>query len=64
MWGQGVARALIDWVAGDAEEYGAAKLYWHTTRDNAPARSLYDKVARFKRFIVHTRKLNANAGSP
>lgn len=57
---RGVAKALIEWVARDAEEHGAAKLYWHTTQDNATARALYDKVASFRGFIAYARRLNAN----
>ena len=29
----------------------ASRLYWHTQDDNARARLLYDKVARFSGFI-------------
>jgi ribosomal protein S18 acetylase RimI-like enzyme len=57
---RGVARALIESVARDAEEYGAAKLHWHTTQDNATARALYDQVAGFRGFIAYARRLNAN----
>jgi len=49
--GRGVARALIDRVAGAARDRGAARFYWHTQEDNATARVLYDKVARFTGFI-------------
>lgn len=58
---RGVALALIEWVARDAEEHGAAKLYWHTTQDNVTARALYDKVAKFKGFITYTRQLTPAA---
>ncbi|KAA2247670.1 GNAT family N-acetyltransferase [Solihabitans fulvus] len=49
--GHGVARALIERVADVAKERGVSRLYWHTKQDNARARVLYDKVARFKGFI-------------
>lgn len=49
--GQGVARALIEAVAARARERGATRYYWNTQADNAVARSLYDKVARFNGFI-------------
>lgn len=49
--GKGVARALIDRVASEARERGAARLYWMTKQDNATARALYDKVAAFSGFI-------------
>jgi GNAT superfamily N-acetyltransferase len=49
--GRGVARALIEGVAGAARDRGADRFYWHTQEDNARARGLYDKVARFTGFI-------------
>jgi GNAT superfamily N-acetyltransferase len=49
--GQGAASALIERVAEVARDRGAARLYWTTKQDNARARSLYDKVARFHGFI-------------
>jgi ribosomal protein S18 acetylase RimI-like enzyme len=58
--GRGVARALIERVARDAEEQGAALFYWHTPQDNATARGLYDKVASFRGYIVYSRRPNAS----
>jgi GNAT superfamily N-acetyltransferase len=49
--GQGAARALIDAVAEAAQKRGASRYYWQTKQDNARARGLYDKVARFRGFI-------------
>jgi GNAT superfamily N-acetyltransferase len=49
--GKGVARALIEAVAKDAMARKATRLYWLTQIDNAPARTLYDKVARYNGFI-------------
>ena len=49
--GRGVARALIEAVADAARARGATRYYWLTAQDNATARTLYDKVARFKGFI-------------
>ncbi|GAA2624439.1 GNAT family N-acetyltransferase [Actinomadura fulvescens] len=49
--GQGAARLLIEQVADEARKRDAARLYWTTKQDNAPARALYDKVARFHGFI-------------
>jgi len=49
--GQGSARALIEAVAAAARARGCARYYWQTKQDNARARRLYDKVARFSRFI-------------
>ena len=49
--GKGAARALIERVAEMARSRGAGRLYWNTQEDNARARLLYDKVARFNGFI-------------
>jgi GNAT superfamily N-acetyltransferase len=49
--GRGAARALIEGVADAARARGATRYYWHTQEDNARARVLYDKVARFSGFI-------------
>jgi len=48
---RGVARALIERVAQSARERGAPRLYWQTHQDNARARALYDKIARFNGFV-------------
>jgi ribosomal protein S18 acetylase RimI-like enzyme len=44
-------RKLIEAVAAIASERGCARLYWTTKEDNAIARSLYDRIARFNGFI-------------
>jgi GNAT superfamily N-acetyltransferase len=49
--GQGAARALIEAVATAARARGCPRFYWLTKQDNARARTLYDKVARFAGFI-------------
>ena len=49
--GQGVARALIEAAAAEAQARGAARYYWHTHEGNTVARALYDKVARHTGFI-------------
>jgi GNAT superfamily N-acetyltransferase len=49
--GRGVATALIEQVAAAARARGAAKYYWLTKEDNAQARALYDRIARFKGFL-------------
>jgi GNAT superfamily N-acetyltransferase len=51
MRGRGAARALIEQVAAAARDRGATRYYWHTKEDNAQARVLYDRVARFTGFI-------------
>ncbi len=40
--GAGIGRALIDDLAALARARGWKRLYWHTGRDNARARALYD----------------------
>ena len=49
--GQGAARALIEAVAAAVSSRGCPRFYWLTKQDNARARALYDKVARFVGFI-------------
>jgi GNAT superfamily N-acetyltransferase len=57
---QGVATAMIEWVARDAQEQGTPSLYWNTLED-APARALYDKVGKFHEgFILYTYRRGAN----
>ncbi|MGH8793053.1 MAG: GNAT family N-acetyltransferase [Stackebrandtia sp.] len=51
--GMGAARALIDHVAAATRDRGLPRLYWNTKQDNARARALYDKVARFRGFITY-----------
>jgi len=48
---QGCGAKLIEAVAAIARERGCARLYWTTKEDNAIARSLYDRIARFNGFI-------------
>lgn len=55
--GRGAARALIERLAETARQRGATRLYWHTQQDNATARLLYDKVARFSGFIRYEHPL-------
>ena len=49
--GRGVARALIEAVAQQARERGAARYYWLTQEHNAVARVLYNKVGKYVGFI-------------
>jgi GNAT superfamily N-acetyltransferase len=53
--GSGVARALIEGIYAEADRRGADSVYWHTQSYNAPARSLYDQVARSTSFVVYER---------
>ncbi|AHI00080.1 GNAT family N-acetyltransferase [Kutzneria albida] len=56
--GLGVARRLIAHVAELTRARGLPRLYWNTKQDNATARALYDKVARFKGFVVYQHGLD------
>ena len=56
--GQGVGRALIAAVSNWARDQGCCRVYWHTQADNVTARTLYDKVAENRGFIVYTQPLN------
>ncbi len=51
--GGGVGRALIGAVAASAKEAGAANVYWNTHETNAPARRLYDTLAKRTGFIQY-----------
>ncbi len=55
--GGGVAAALIEAVASAARERGCERLYWMTHQDNARARVLYDRVARFEGFLCYEQAL-------
>ncbi|WP_135081199.1 GNAT family N-acetyltransferase [Terasakiella sp. SH-1] len=47
----GAGRALINGVKDAAQDEGAAKLYWHTNKNNERAQALYNKVANLCDFI-------------
>jgi GNAT superfamily N-acetyltransferase len=47
----GTGGRLIEAVAAIARERGCLRLYWTTKEDNAPARSLYDRMACFNGFV-------------
>jgi GNAT superfamily N-acetyltransferase len=49
--GTGCGRALIERVAAAARERDCLRLYWTTKEDNATARLLYDRLAKFNGFI-------------
>lgn len=49
--GKGVARALIDEIAHQARQTGAQRFYWMTQENNATARLLYEKIAKYNGFI-------------
>ncbi len=48
---KGAGRALINGVKEAAVKEGAAKLYWHTDKQNEAAQALYNKVAKLTDFI-------------
>ena len=53
--GQGVGRALLEWLRNAMRAEGWARLYWVTHKDNRPARALYDKFSLaddFVRYVV------------
>lgn len=49
---QGIATAVLAWIARDAEEHSFPSLYWNTLEDT-PARALYDKVGKHSAGLVH-----------
>jgi GNAT superfamily N-acetyltransferase len=49
--GRGYATALINGVAASARERGCFRLYWLTQENNATARHLYDRIAKYTGFI-------------
>ena len=49
----GAGAALIEHVHAWAKNRGSAKVYWLTAETNAPARSLYDRVAKRTGFIQY-----------
>jgi len=53
--GGGVGRALIEAVYAEADAAGCPAIYWLTQDFNAPARRLYDRVARVTPFIKYAR---------
>lgn len=55
--GQGIGRALILAVYDAARAAGCTRVYWQTHLSNIAGRTLYDKVAEHKGFIVYLREL-------
>lgn len=53
--GRGIGRKLIEAVYAEADGHEAAQVYWLTQDFNAPARRLYDQVARATPFIKYQR---------
>jgi GNAT superfamily N-acetyltransferase len=59
--GNGVARALIQEIAARACHAGATRYYWLTQENNAVARVLYEKVAKYNGFIRYDFALRSDA---
>jgi len=55
--GQGVGGRLIEAACERARAVGCSRVYWQTQQTNSTARSLYDRLAQFKGFIVYDRQL-------
>jgi len=53
--GSGVAKQLVTRVYAEADACSVGKVYWHTQEFNAPARSLYDTLARRTSLVVYRR---------
>ena len=51
--GKGVGRLLIEDLRDLAKAKGWHRLYWHTDRDNATARLLYDKLAPLQADVLY-----------
>ena len=51
--GKGIARKLIQKVAGHAKDHGVEGVYWMTQEFNYKGRILYDQVAEKTPFIVY-----------
>ena len=56
--GQGIGRALIDDLIAITKAKGWSRLYWHTDRDNATARKLYDSYALEDGHVRYRLRLN------
>ncbi|MGM3175594.1 GNAT family N-acetyltransferase [Dickeya lacustris] len=52
----GIGKTLIDAICDEAREKGWSKVYWHTREDN-PARLLYDKLATRDDFVRYSIKI-------
>ncbi len=56
--GQGIGRALIDFVYERAKETGAPRVYWMTHETNLTAMKLYDQVAERSGFIQYRKQIS------
>lgn len=54
--GQGVGEALMRAAYQEADRRGAARVYWHTHKDNRTAMRLYDRLATRSDFVQYRRE--------
>jgi GNAT superfamily N-acetyltransferase len=57
--GQGVGKALLQWLRNAMPVEGWARVYWMTHKDNATARALYDWFTQaddFVRYVMRVRR--------
>jgi GNAT superfamily N-acetyltransferase len=52
--GQGVGKALLEWLRNSMRAEGWSRLYWVTHKDNATARALYDQFTSADDFVRYT----------
>lgn len=55
--GQGVGRALIEYVYDFANQKNCNRVYWHTQESNTSARTLYDKLATKTDVVQYSKTL-------
>jgi GNAT superfamily N-acetyltransferase len=51
MRGDGIGKALIDWLVAETAAQGWSRLYWSTKENNYRARALYDKYTPHSGFL-------------
>lgn len=56
MRGHGIARCLIQALVDEGKAQGWSRLYWHT-RENNPARKLYDEFTEVEDFVLYRMNL-------
>jgi len=57
--GQGIGKALLEWLRNAMRAEGWARLYWVTHKDNGAARALYDQFAHADDFVRYVVRLPA-----
>jgi GNAT superfamily N-acetyltransferase len=58
--GRKLGKALIDDLLALAKTNGWSRVYWHTNRDNATARKLYDHYTVADNFVRYRLNLNSD----